>query len=94
MLARPDQWRQTLLAAADYIEAHGWCQGSRRDYLGRVCIVEAIDMVTAGGPALYNPAFNAFYDRLGTSPSVWNDTTGRTKDEVLKELRNCAREGL
>lgn len=31
-------WRQQLLDAADYLEAHGWCRGMLYDYQGRSCI--------------------------------------------------------
>ncbi len=43
--ALADSTAQTLLAAADYIEQHGWCRLKRKNGLGQVCLVGAIDSV-------------------------------------------------
>lgn len=82
----PFQLRQ----AADYIETHGWCQGKFERDDGHVCVSRAIHR--AGGDLA---ARLAFVDFLGT-PDVsllgWNDTPGRTAEEVIAALRECARQ--
>lgn len=43
---QPDKAAQILLAAADYIEVHGWCQKSMKKSDGRVCALGAICSVS------------------------------------------------
>lgn len=84
-----------LLAAARYIEEHGWCQGIERDHSGRVCVVGALRAVDGcrPGSSLSRPA-SAAWDRLdamfGGYPAYWNDTPERTEAEVLSALRSAA----
>jgi hypothetical protein len=84
-----------LLAAADYIEEHGWTQDVFQDSDGAVCLHGAINRV-ALSPALKQPAI----DRLERYLSVgckqrrdsmtWNDDGRRTKAQVLAALRGAA----
>jgi hypothetical protein len=76
---------QCLLQAADYIEKHGWCQGSAVKPDGRVCIVGALDRIGA------NTEYICYklHERIGNVP-IWNDKSYRTKDEVTGLLRKMA----
>ena len=79
-----------LLRAKQYIEEHGWCPAGQGPFLGQtVCMVQALGRTSAGPvfrlPALFHlghaigcPA--SYID--GHSVGVWNDTPGRTLDEV------------
>ncbi len=88
-----------LLAAADYIREHGWCQGVAVDYEGRVCIEGALAKTIRSETIRYDPGrlVNARMGLYGTgmipstySPSEWNDKRGRKVDEVLDLLENAA----
>jgi hypothetical protein len=101
MLARPEltQAQQDLLAAADYLDTHGFCQGQKYDRAtGSVCIVGALSAVIGGNPrfdALFEsyrgyPALDLLVYYLGKTPATWNDERGRTKDEVVQAMREAA----
>lgn len=82
-----------LLKAAAYIEEHGWCQNSLITDDGKVCAMGAIHMICGGG-LLPCPTFYAAKERLEQCTesllSKWNDTPGRTKEEVIAALRAAA----
>lgn len=97
-----EAWRTVLLDAADYIEAHGWCQNSHKTHDGRVCLVGALDSVTKNDR--FSAGFQEAWLRIATHvdaqlaaedhnpvPAHWNDTPGRTAAEVTAALRECAR---
>lgn len=86
--------KEVFAAAADVLERDGWCQGSmyRADEDGRIigrCLLGAVrqaaktydDYVFAG---------DLLVDLLDRAPSTWNDTPGRTADEVIAKLREFA----
>lgn len=50
MTNHPQKAASTLTRAADYIETHGWRQGSLRGADGSVCAVGAIRAVSPPGP--------------------------------------------
>lgn len=82
--------RQALLAAAEYIEAHGWCQKfwSRR---GEVCAVTALNETDSyGHTSVGKAARRLFFDINGTTLMEYNDAVGRTKQEVISALRATA----
>ena len=80
-----------LLRAKQYIEEHGWC--SEGPFLGQtVCMVQALGhTLTFAGP-MFRGKSALFHlgHAIGCSPSYidghsvgkWNDTPGRTLDEV------------
>lgn len=85
-----EPWRQVLLDAADYIEAHGWCQNALEDHDGSVCVlgaIKAVGGVITGFSLLAHCALNSHVG--GTF--VWNDAPGRTSTEVCAVLREVAR---
>jgi hypothetical protein len=96
-----EPWRKALLDAADYIEEHGWCQGSLTSDGGRVCAGGAVLMAHSGSLTTNYP--------LGSVPdkaiymlekyvdashyfgiASWNDAKERTKGEVVAAMRGCA----
>ena len=80
-------WQTVLFDAADYIEQHGWCQHRLRDG-DKVCAIGAIGFLVKNIEAI-----GRFRSFLGGRIDTWNDTVGRTKDEVVAALRACALTG-
>jgi hypothetical protein len=87
---------ETLDAAADYIEKHGWMPNGARMFPcgagGPLCAANAIVDVTQ--EAEITPALDALGRALGGSGCDaifrWNDAPGRTKEEVVALLRAVA----
>lgn len=76
-------------ATARYIRRHGWIQGRMKDGKGRVCLLGAISEVTNVVDPRYIRLRDAVLAELQSLPiTVWNDSPGRTKDEVLAVLDN------
>ncbi|SRR5258706_882260 len=78
-----------LLRAIDYIQQHGWCQGEAFGPNGTVCTLGALEKTKEGG------GFINAVDRLkpfigGGAVHRWNDACGRTKEEVIKAMREAA----
>ena len=89
-----EPWRQLLLEAADILERRGWCQKHLIDVRGRMCTVGAMtsvwDIEADWDMSVVSEAQDELTKVVG--PLVeWNDTKGRTKEEVLKTLRYVAR---
>ena len=72
-----------LIAAADYIRDHGWCQHMLWDYGGRVCIYGALIKVSE------YPERNLGLIG-GGKVILWNNAPGRTKEEVINLLEDTA----
>lgn len=101
--AKIEQWRADLLATAEYIRQHGWCQNTMR-VNGRVCMVGALADYTMGpGWALkpvkslptfprYRVAYSALRNFLREPPAQFNDQEARTKEEVISALEAAARQ--
>jgi hypothetical protein len=90
---------KVLRDVADLLEAKGWTQGHyARDTKGRVCAPwepEVASFCVEGailrcGDVLQLNAWRALYDWLKEEPADWNDSTFRTKEQVIAELRACA----
>lgn len=92
--------KQVLLDAAQYIEAHGWCQGAMKSG-HRVCLFGAIrevnrctyievefEIVNMLRKAIGDDR-DGLNDGSGTVAS-WNDAPLRTKQEVIDILRSAA----
>jgi hypothetical protein len=80
--------RRILLGAAEIIEQRGWCQGDFQDGNGRVCMLGAISISSVSSPM--GEAGNAIVLLGLKSVTQWNDTPGRTKEEVVARLRTAA----
>lgn len=79
-MTKPDS--EFLDCAAKYIEEHGWHQGSLSDAAGAVCLIGALSACGGGGS-------RQLYELLtGISHGLaeWNDTPGRTPEEVIDLL--------
>lgn len=94
MLAKLPDDRQSLLKIADSLEKHGWCQGTMFGVDSKRCL--------AGG-AIYVDSLDSLKllsSYLKLDPHClsllikWNDTPGRTKEEVINTLRSAALHGL
>lgn len=97
---------EVLEKAADLIESRGWCQGryaaighnddscSHLDSRAACWCAEGAIGRVAGIqiPQLDGryPAIAALRDHLGSPIVKWNDEMGRTRAEVVRELRACA----
>lgn len=92
---------EVLTNAAKYIEKHGWCQGHYRNNNGTVCVMGAIDTVTrrrTNYMESYLDAGNLLLNYLNDgqryqwkSLPQWNDSTYRTKEQVLQAMREAAK---
>ncbi len=84
-----------LLNAAEYIEQHGWCQGSLRNPRGSACLIGALYYSNDfRGDLRKDPQWTTAIRRLTkmthVHPERWNDSSGRTQDEVVHVLRESA----
>ncbi len=89
-----EPWRNLLLDAAEIIRLGGWCQGEFIAFTGAVCMAGAISEAAREGMYdgdVYETAYNRI-SRSVRSPIDWNDTPGRTKDEVVDLLEKVAKE--
>lgn len=93
VVAPVEPWRKALLDAAQYIRDHGWCQNELRNLSGNVCMVGSI--LFSNLQQCRNeidPAKSRVMAHLGNSSiSRWNDTPGRTKEEVIAVMETVAR---
>lgn len=89
---------QDLRNAIDYMRTHGWTQGSDFDAQGGCCAFGAIRAVVGDD----NPCFSSersrdrasnaargFYRVLGVDVTTYNDTVGRTKEQVIQALETA-----
>lgn len=94
--------REVLLAAADYLEANGWQQGSAGEDGGPRCALGAMLSVLPRQTGKMTQRFVRERNsalrrarRMLCEPRVligtWNDAPGRTRDEVVRALREAAR---
>ncbi len=87
-----DEVGKATWAIADYIEEHGWVQGHYGDIYGNgpVCIMGAMQ-------ALYktemHPSCQKIRKVIGGNRNIvdYNDTVGRTKEEVITMLKQAAK---
>ncbi len=84
-----------LRKAADLIDERGWLQGQNFDADGRCCAFWALGKA-AGKQRGLRPIYDQFAGYLhARNPrwrevSSWNDAPGRTKEQVVAALRECA----
>jgi hypothetical protein len=89
-------WQRHLLNTAKYLRKHGWCQGTLSDDQGGTCLVGAMINTGAGSEAYtkLSKYLGYDYDRGSTTSTsgivIWNDTYGRTKEEVITALESAA----
>ena len=94
-----DEWRDSFLKAAELLEQKGWCQGTACNAAGEHCLLGAIWYARYGHDAPHGPVPSKYkwgevFDRVAPytarHPADWNDTPGRTKEEVIAALRAAA----
>ncbi len=73
--------------AAELLEEKGWCQGVAKSIGGKLCIMQAVQDACSF-PCDTLVAWAKLEKRLNCSPVYWNDTPGRTREEVTKVLRS------
>lgn len=95
MLARPelDDISKGLLEIAEYIKEHGWCQNRVLDEKGQVCVAGTMHLsrnnLREGNN--WDEAKARITKVTGEYNIVqWNNTPGRTKEEIINKLREAA----
>jgi hypothetical protein len=84
MLLKTNEVSSQLLAAADLLREHGWCQSQFMDDEGRICLMSALSLVPASTRAII------MVHQATEGVTQWNDISGRTKDDVLDLLEGLA----
>jgi hypothetical protein len=86
MLLKTNEVSSQLLAAADLLREHGWCQNQYIDDKGCICLISALSLVPASVRVLI-----MVHHAAGTNGApAWNDAPGRTKEDVLDLLEGLA----
>lgn len=97
-----DDWRQTLLKAADLIEQRGLAKHIREDARGQLCVHGAAMAVAETGNASGNEscaAVHGLFRYLASQGETrvhaagcahWNNVPARTQHEVVEALRAAA----
>lgn len=88
-------WQKVLLDAADLLEHHGWIQGSLGCPRTGMCAVGAITHAAYGNVSpidyeSFNEATRRINQACGFGVEGWNDTQGRTKEQVINKLKEAA----
>jgi hypothetical protein len=95
--------RQALLNAAQYIRDNGWCQHKLELPSGEVCAYGAMSRATYGKEAHTLSEAVGLFSKYCVSAGLiqpngsfptWNDTPGRTKEEVIEALEKAAYHGI
>lgn len=85
--------REVLLAAADLLSMVGWARGEfNRDK--PMDVLKAIKLAAANvndSADVVAGAMNLLRRHIGSAVSVWSWEDGRTRDEVVRALREAAR---
>jgi hypothetical protein len=85
MSATTDDLRMLPQRAADWIDTHGWVQGTEQNAAGAVCLTGALRFCDPR-PGDWLIAREVFRQRKHAEG--WNDAKGRTKAEVQDYLRS------
>lgn len=93
-----EPWQEDLLKAAQLLREQGWCQLAAREGTA-MCVSRAIADATQSSDrqaAAVNALLGHLSPRyvsanLGPSIISWNDTKGRTKEEVITALEAAAK---
>ena len=89
----PDELKRLKNEAAELLEQWGWQQGwyAHDGPHSPMCLVGAVQKAYFGDPntELNGPELKQLQEDLGIEDVVaWNDTPGRTKEEILAVLRS------
>ena len=80
-----------MMRPSEKIERDGWCQGEFVSSDGRVCATRAV-YSSLGSREEGDSFLMAVTRRLEKSLIHWNDTQGRTKEEVIALLKEVEAE--
>ena len=87
-----DRVGELLMAAADYIEKHGWCRHAARNQTGAVCMMGALLDVRGNLQPEYGLAIDRVRRACGGIDIVnWNDRLCSSKQAAAAVLRAAAR---
>lgn len=89
-VVKDEPWRKVLREAANILQEKGWCQCQAEDRFGHVCMAQAISLACKKDFSLYGETTMRFRTILGMEAVHWNDTEGRTKEQVIAKLREVA----
>lgn len=81
--------KKILADAAALIRENGWVQEKYGSLGEGYCLVGAV-IAASGGTGRYHVAYRVLTDEV-ENPLTWNDTKGRTQEEVLELLGRAAR---
>jgi hypothetical protein len=82
-----------LMAAADYIDAHGWCRKKPYAADAGACLIGALWEVGTGSYMhVYHAAVSRLLSHLGMCPVLWNDNHCKSGAEASAMLRRAAQE--
>jgi hypothetical protein len=83
-----------IIAAADYVQAHGWCRWQSEDSRGRVCISGALGRVSVPLYPLYGKAIKRIEDHHGVHLVSFNDYQCKSKRQALAFMRAAVKSNL
>ncbi len=90
-----EPWQEHLLAAAQYIRDHGWCQRASYEWNNSACVMGALNSTKLPGMRNHGATATKFALFLGlpgnSFVAAWNDAPGRTKEEVIAALEAAAK---
>ena len=93
-----EPWQQILQGAITYLETYGWCQKEMFQHSPDVmntppaaCMIGALSRINPNAYLDNCKAYMAVQDTIGGHRMIayWNDTPGRTKEEVIAVLRKA-----
>lgn len=84
-----DEASKLLLKAAVYLEEIGWCQNTF-GYEGPRCAIGVLITMNHSNDHIYQTARDRLRAIVGKDIMSWNDTPGRTKEEVIAKIRAAA----
>lgn len=84
-----EEWQTTLLKAAEIVRER-WNSSGYGLPGGPRCALGAIDEAAGGHLFSDSPAIYRLQNHIDTSIAVWNDTPGRTAEEVASVMESVA----
>jgi hypothetical protein len=81
---------RTILAAADYMQAHGWCQHGFDDGNGRVCILGALRHQAPGH--MFAQVVERIEDHHRVNTVTFNDFQCKSKRQAVAFMRAAVKQ--
>jgi hypothetical protein len=89
-----DMIDRIITVAADYLQAHGWCQQGYQDCEGRVCILGAIRHQTARCGHMFVKVVERIETKHGINIVSFNDDQCKSKKQALAFMRAAVESDL